>query len=290
MSNNFNQLQQGIYELNKRIDVELLLSTANQAEIINLNRFTNRSFDESNDIILEVIRAIIKDRYGSSDTVVRIHKNQQGMSISVKNDAIAACETFRTRYVSDAYFSEDAQFDSTAFLEFKHSLLLTNLNFFSHSTLQRKENRLVFYLNYSGNHNYSSDDFLVFNALFEMIHAIEFLEEAAERIEYFWSQYQEHTTRTDEIRRLQRERAEREEAERQARREEERRRYEEQQRLENERIAEQRRIEEERIAAENARQQAEYERRQQLLQNGATEGGIDIANQLLSFLGRGSAV
>lgn len=299
MSTNIHQLKREINQLNKKIDVELLLSTGIQAEILNLNHFSGRTFEECDDIILEISRAIVKDRYGSTDTVVRINKNQEGMSISVKNEAISRCLNFVNRSVDRGLFEDDNLFNGNAYREFHNSLSLRDLAFFSlHSnSLQQKENRLVFYIQFTNPNRYSSQNFLVFNALFEMIHAIEFLETAAEQIDHFSAELDAHQARLDIILIQRREREEREEAERQAVLEEERRQREERQRIENERLAELRRIEAERlaearrireaeIAAENARQQAEYERRQQLLQNGATEGGIDIANQLLSFLGR----
>lgn len=274
--------------MNKKMDTELLLATAVQAELVELENFTTRTFtDDMDDTIHEMLRAIIKDRFASTDTIIRIHKNQEGISISIKNSYIEECNEFSRRSFNMSYANSDTEFDYEAFSAFQRGLRLGNLRFFDSQTFQRKENRMVFYLKYVNSFRYRHDNFLVFHALFEIIHAVEHLELASAEIPNYLAQYEAHQGRIEAIRHAEQLERERREAALLAEQERQRLQHEERNRVEQERLAEQRRIENERIAAEEARNREEYERRQQLLQNGATEGGIDIANQLLQFLGRG---
>jgi hypothetical protein len=273
--------------MKKRMDVELFLATAHQAELINAENFTSRSFDEGDDVISELIRVIIKDRFASTDTVVRMHKNQEGISVSVKNEKIEQCLSFSALNLNNIERS-DTEFDVRSFEELSNRLRHGSLHYFNAHTFQKKENRIVFYLKYHGFDQYRTEDYLSFNALFEMIQVIENWEVAASEIPLQLEAYNAHQERIEGIRRAQREELERREAERRAETERLLREREERIRQENEQRLAAQRIEEERIAAQEALNREEYERRQQLLQQGATEGGIDIANQLLEFLGRGN--
>lgn len=273
-SNIYNQVR----EMFKRMDSEALLSLALQAELVREEDIidiplTLTSMDE---IIHDTCKAIIKDRFDNkADAVVRTHRNQMGFSVSIKTDAIAEALEFSNRSFNADY--RDRSFNADDFNAFVNQFRRPHLNFFVfNSTLQMKNNRLVFYFRYSDYQHYNNDSFMVFHALFEMIHLIESWEVAVEEeIPRRLEEYEQHRSRLDDIVREERERQERERREREER---ERRVREEQERRERE--------ERERREAEEAERRREYEDRQRLIRAGATEEGIDIASRLLEMLGR----
>lgn len=267
-----------VREMFKRMDSEALLSLALQAELVREEDvldipLTNGSMD---DIIHDTCRAVIKDRFDNkADAVVRTHRNQMGFSVSIKTDAIVESLSFANRSFNPDY--RDRAFNAEDFNAFVNQFRRPELTFFSlNSTLQMKNNRLVFYFRFSELHHYNNDNYLVFHALFEMIHLIESWEVAVEsEIPRRLEEYEQHRGRIDDIVREERERQEQErreyeERQRRLREEQERRELEERQRRE----------------AEEQERLREYEDRQRLIRAGATEEGIDIASRLLEMLGR----
>lgn len=263
---NYNTMHQQLSDHMRLLDLELLHNLAVEAEIIPADKFSGTRYQqmESEDLFPEVLKAIIKDRYQGTDVVLRSHKNQEGMSFSIKSPRIEELLDFAliNRHIR---FQEETD-DTRAFADLVNKALNYNFTYFHrNSTFQRKENRVVFYFTFNNARNLyqnQNTDFLFFKAIFEMFEYVDFL------INTDISRFQSIVNAENEAR-LQREEQQR------LQREAELRAYREQQERERRELEER-----------NARSQEEYERRQALLNQGATEGGIDIANQLLEFLGR----
>lgn len=282
MSYSYRVIEQDVTEMNKRIDAEILLSLCSQAELVDLDQYINQSYSGQanvDEIIFNMSRTIIKHRFDSMEgSVIRIHRNQMGFSVSVKTDGIQEILEFVAgHYQVD---NRDRNFNHEAFNQFLFRFRRPQLTTFElGSTFQVKSNRVVFYFRYNENHHYRNAEYLVFNALFEMVHLVEDWEVAAqEQLPTFLAQYNEHNARRDQIEREERERREQAERELRERQERERREREERERIERERRE-----------AEERHTREEYQRRQSLIQAGATNEGIDIANRLLDLLGRGNS-
>lgn len=263
-----------IYDMNEQmaanmrlLDLELLHSLAVQAEIIPADKFAGGRYQQidSSELFSELLKAIAKDRYHGSDVVLRSHKNQEGISFSIRSEQIENLITFA---VSNRNLRFQEETDETrAFSELVNKVVNHNFtHFVRNATFQRKENRVVFYFTFNNQSLYQpqnqTTNFLCYAAFFEMLEYVDFLQTTD------ISHFEAIIASENE------ERMRREEEQRQRRAAELAQYQEEQER--------QRRELEER----SARSQAEYEQRQALLRQGATEGGIDIANQLLEFLGR----
>lgn len=243
-----------------RLDLESLRALVVESEILPPDVLIGASYDDYISHFTELIKAIIRNRFSDYTGVVRTNKNVDGLSVSIKSPNVE-------RFFNLSHTATNYTFRSND-MDIRNEISEMRQAFDSPSIpLLMKENRVVFYFTYTsrshfGKLNNNGSIRSCIGYIFEIISYIE-------KIETF------DFNRFDELLELdQREyRAEQEryELERLARIEAERIRTEE---------ANRQRLEQERLVRED------YERRQALIQRGATEEGIDIANQLLDILGR----